>query len=159
MVGQAGIGGLDLAGVKQVTQLLTDKDVTWQAANYNVFKLNLTGAKEQRIPVYEAGRVIATPCLVKGERRLPLTGMFANLVEVLKEHQEIEDIYRLVMQSAQSQLSSQGHAQVGVAHMLQALEVLINDGWVIGKLNKKRPRLQVTTPHEGQLIHKHVEHR
>lgn len=159
VVGQAGIGGLDLAGVKQVTQLLTDKDVTWQAANYNVFKLNLTGAKEQHVPVYADGRIIATPCLVKGERRLPLTGMFANLVEILKEHQEIEDIYRLVMQSARSQLGSSGHAQVGVAHMLQALEVLINDGWVIGKLNKKKPRLQVSTPHEGQLIHKHVEHR
>src|SRR5690606_1119685 len=68
VVGQAGIGGLDLAGVKQVTQLLTDKDVAWQASQYNVFKLNLKGAQEEMIPVYKEGRIQATPCLVKGDR-------------------------------------------------------------------------------------------
>jgi hypothetical protein len=40
---------------------------------------------------------------------------------------------------------------------LQTLEVMAADGWVSVKYDKTRPRLALTTPEEGDFIHKNRE--
>ena len=36
---------------------------------------------------------------------------------------------------------------------VQALEVMLAEGWVKGKLNPKLPKLNIRTPDEGAYIH------
>jgi flavin-dependent dehydrogenase len=153
-IGQAGIGGLDLAGVKQITQMFSDKTADWLAAKYNVFKLNLQGAEEEPIPIYDDGRITPTPCYVRGNRRLPIAGMYATLVEILREHSGIDAIHEQLTNRARASVGPQLTA-IAVQHGMQALEVMVSDGWVTGKLNKKKPRLTLSTPKEGRIIHSH----
>jgi hypothetical protein len=50
-----------------------------------------------------------------------------------------------------------GHAARNYQKSLQSLEVMLTDGWVKGRLNRKKPRLQITTPspEEGEIVHIH----
>ena len=70
ILGQSGIGGLDLAGVKQITQLFSNKKAHWLLNQYNVFKLNLRNAEESYVPNFAEGRIERVKCYLKGDRRL-----------------------------------------------------------------------------------------
>jgi hypothetical protein len=47
------------------------------------------------------------------------------------------------------------HAEVAMKFALQVLEVMIGDGWVKAKYDPSKPSLQVSSPVEGGIIHKH----
>lgn len=154
--GQAGIGGLDLAGVKQIAQILTQREMKWQINDFNVFKLNLVNAREEQVPIYDKGRVHKATSYVKGDKQLVVTGVFEVVFNVLKDASDIETIYtRLQRIIAASQ--PREHVAVAMNHAMQALEVMITDGWVLTSLDKKGKRIQLSTPNEGQIIHKHVD--
>jgi hypothetical protein len=38
---------------------------------------------------------------------------------------------------------------------MQTLEVMVGDQWVLGKLDKRKPRMNLSTPVEGDNIHSH----
>jgi hypothetical protein len=156
VTGQTGCGGFDLGAVKQITQRLTRAPARWMLNEYNVFKLNLLGADESTIPTYENGKIRAVPCWTRGEKRLALTGMFATLVELLRRSSHMDVIYRSLESSIQNEFSLQ-HQRVAMQHCLQTLEVMAADGWVSVKYDKTRPRLALTTPEEGDFIHKNRE--
>jgi hypothetical protein len=153
IAGQAGIGGLDLAGVKQITQRFIDRPIRWEVSDFNIFKLNLVGAKKEEVPLYERGRIAKAVCYVKGDRKLVVTGVFKTVFEVLEEASDIETIFKMLQMVIARSLDPV-HAEVAMQHALQALEVMVNDGWVLGSLDKKGARLQLTTPKEGRQIHK-----
>jgi flavin-dependent dehydrogenase len=154
VVGQAGIGGYDLAGMKQVTQLFTKLPAKWVLNDVNVLKLDLLGAKETTIPVYENGKIQAVKCYVRGERRLALTGLFATLVELLRLPTDVANLYNSLQHAFVQQLDPQ-HVGVAMQHHLQTLEVMLGDGWVIGKFDPRKPKLSMSTPDEGRIVHKH----
>ncbi|HUR29404.1 MAG TPA: NAD(P)/FAD-dependent oxidoreductase, partial [Planctomycetota bacterium] len=54
-IGQVGIGGYDIACVKQLTQVFTTSPAKWALNDLNVLRLDLLGAKETVIPIYENG--------------------------------------------------------------------------------------------------------
>jgi flavin-dependent dehydrogenase len=152
ILGQAGIGGFDMAGAKQLTQMFTQGRATWLINDVNVFRLNLTGADETVVPIYDAGRITEAHCLERGGKRLVLTGLFELLVDLLRQVSDMESIYRTLMQTFQA-TRTPTHARVAMQHAVQCLEVMLTDGWVIGKLDKKKARLSLDTPEEGGLIH------
>lgn len=154
VVGQAGLGGLDLAGVKQITQIFTQKQAKWLADGNNVFKLDLAGAQTGEVPVFASGRIVKTPCYIRGEHRLPITGMFQTMIDVLKLTSDITTIRHHLMKIFRSTLPQQ-LANVAMDHAMQAMELLVSEGWVTAKLDKKRPVLRLSTPTEGQIIHSH----
>ena len=43
--------------------------------------------------------------------------------------------------------------ELGLHHALQALEVMSNEGWVHARFDPRKPKLNVSTPHEGHNIH------
>jgi len=153
-LGQVGIGGLDVAGAKQLTQMFTQRPVSWELSSVNVLKLNLTGAQEALVAVYDKGLIIPTLCYLKGDRRLPMVGMFRLLADLLRQTSDAADLFRRLQQSFTAS-QSRPLAQVAMQHALQSLEVMLNDGWVMGKLDKKKPRIDLSTPEEGQIIHSH----
>ncbi|RQH33448.1 NAD(P)/FAD-dependent oxidoreductase [Okeania hirsuta] len=154
VLGQAGVGGLDLTGTKQIMQRFAQKDSSWEISGYNIFKLNLEGAKQEDLPVYNNGRIEKIKSYVKDEQRLPLTGFYAALVKILERTSDIQQISALLKKSLTSQYSPQ-HTQVAFNHALQCLEVMVSEGWVTAKIDKKKPKLQLSTPTEGALIHAH----
>jgi hypothetical protein len=148
VVGLPAISGFDLGSAKQVTQLITKDEARWRINDYNRFRLNLSGAVEECVPNYAAGRIVAVPCYQRAGSRLPITGMFGLVVQILRGASDMESIIRDFLQVSTGKLSGPDIA-VAVKQTLQVLEVLVDEGWVEAWLDPSLPRLQVFTPDEG----------
>lgn len=155
-LGQVGVGGLDLAGARQVSQIFMDSDYEWELSKYNEFRLNVEGAELIDIPTYENGTISRIPCYLRGNKHLPVYGFFKTLIAVISEHKDItrivENVKRELMKS-----SNPAELQLWVNQAMQAMEVMIGEGWLRGKLNLKKPRLAIGSPREGTLIHTNVD--
>lgn len=151
VLGQPGIGGLDLAGARQVALRMVDRGQAWKVSQFNHFRLNLRNAAVEHVPAYAEGRIKAVRCHVRGARRLVEHGYFAALIDALRrEH----DIARLVESFAgpAAAFAGQPIGDLNLQLLLQALEVMVTDGWVDAKHNPKRPTLKLDTPFEGRMI-------
>lgn len=151
--GQVGIGGLDLAGARQTMQRITNTSGnTWQISNFNRFRLRTLGAETIKVPMYVDGKIERAKCYVRGNKRLVLQGFFAVLVDLIKRERDLVRIMEGVI--ARCHADGNGiNADFYQKQALQALEVMINDGWVEASLDPKRPRITLDTPVEGQIIH------
>lgn len=156
VLGQVGIGGLDLAGTRQVAQRFVGGQAGWQLSRCNVLRLDLQGVEEIRVPAYDKGQVLAVPTLRRGERQLPFYGLFAIVFSALKKGPDlVADLLPQLQQHAMRQ--SQMAPQVLLHHLLQALEVMLNEGWVKGEHDPQRPGINLETPDEGLIIHTNQE--
>lgn len=151
--GQVGLGGCDLSGVKQIAVRFADASTSWRLNDFNVFALQLNGAKEELTPTYVEGRIVGVPSLVRGSRRLALHGTFETIHELLaKRPLDIGTIHQTLWNAL---VANEGPelARVSLHHYLQALEVMLAEGWVVGKLDPRKPRITLTTPAESRYIH------
>jgi len=155
ILGQAVIGGFDLTSLNQVTQRFLDEDLTWFANDKNVFRLHLEGAEHTRIPDYREGKVVPVECYMRGGRRLVVSGITHVLVLALQQASDIASVLDVARGILRAKLPV-GYESFGVHQLLQALEVLVEEGWVQASLNPMLPRLTVHSPREGQMIHTHV---
>jgi len=154
VLGQTGVGGYDITGVKQITQRFLAGKARWHVGENNVFKLDVLGAKETRIPIYSEGKIQATPCLVRGRNRLVLSGMFKTVHDTLRRSPDVAKFHSSLMSSFVAEMSPT-HAEVAMKFAIQVLEVMIGDGWVKAKYDPSKPKLNVSSPEEGQIVHKH----
>jgi flavin-dependent dehydrogenase len=155
-IGQAGIGGYGLSTLHQLAKWFLEEELRWQASDRNVFRLNLEGAEEVMVPDYRDSRVVAVKCYVRGERRLPVAGLYELLIECLKRASDIQSIVQMVIASIQKQISPAEQPAV-LSYALQVLEVMVADGWVKASLDPMHPRLQLSSPREGELVRSHVD--
>ncbi|MCB0827148.1 MAG: tryptophan 7-halogenase, partial [Armatimonadetes bacterium] len=129
--GQAGLGGFDMNGIKQITNLFLDGDLDWMLNRYNTFKLDIQGATEEAIPVFKDGKITSHRCFFRDGRKLPIVGFFGLIYEVLRKHSDIVSILQeLVIQLRKHQIK----ADIGLAvrYAIQPLEVMVTEGWVNG---------------------------
>lgn len=153
VLGFTGIGGLDVGGVKQIAAMFGDKDeLPWEVSRFNHFELNLRAAETVAIPVLQNGRILRAKCFVRADRRLPVLGMFDRVVRALEQHSDINDIARFFDADARKRDPRSVEFQFMLS--MQALEVMLNDGWVVGKHNKKKPLMRVTSKAmSGNIMH------
>lgn len=153
VLGQPGIGGYDLAGVKGLTQAFMQRPAKWSVSDFNVYRLNLRDAAEVDFPIYFNGNIDKISCLRRGDHVLPMTGMFGTVVDALRMTPHVGEFMDIIKKQVSATMSST-HAHVALQKAVQCLEVLIDSGWVTGKLDKKRPRLSVSSNSTG-FIHPH----
>jgi hypothetical protein len=153
--GQVGVGGLDVAAIKQIMRRFSGEVVDWKIDGKNVFKLNLAGASETTIPRLHDGRIHRAPCYVRGPSRLPLVGVQGMLVDALRESSDASAILDFLKQRLALEGVPPEHIPVGVHHALQTLEVMACDYWITCSFKKGRPALNVSSPLEGRNIRTH----
>lgn len=143
-LGFTGIGGLDLGGVKQIAAMFGDKDeLEWEISRFNHYELNLRAAELVAMPLLQEGRILRAKCYVRGDRRLPAVGMFQRVLTALEKHHDIHEIaavFRTLARKHNPQSVELTHAL-----SMQALEVMLQDGWVTAKHNRKKPLIRVTS--------------
>lgn len=154
VLGQAGIGGLDLTGVNQVTQRFFDEDLTWHANDRNVFKLQLTGATKTTLPDYRNGKIIAVPCYERDGKRLAITGMTQLLIFAVERACDIESILKIMRQVLQGKMPAHYH-EIAIQQALQNLEVLVSEGWITAGFDERFSKLSISSPREGAMIQGH----
>ncbi|MCC6677967.1 MAG: tryptophan 7-halogenase [Phycisphaerales bacterium] len=159
--GRAGIGGLDFAGTKKLTEMFTadgkgdvETELSWKINEYNVFRLELEGAREEEIPILRNGRMLKAKCWVRQNRTLPLVGAYNVLFQVLKQVNAISDIGRALTAHYQNFYKlPPPRVQFELQQSIQALEVMLMDGWVVGSLDPTKGRLTVKDKGEKGMIH------
>jgi len=156
ILGQAVIAGFDLGSMKQVIQRFANEEIPWEVSGYNVFHLDLQDSTEESVAVYAKGKITQVKCFVKGDRRLPITGLYGLLVNILSRTSQIEQIYRQLVTMLNSRFSAQ-NAKFALHQALSCLEVMVTEGWVKGSVNPEKPKLEISIPIEGVHHHTHKE--
>ncbi len=140
-------GTFDPGTLKQVQSMLTSGASEWQVNRYNVYRSATRKAKRRTMPVYQDGRIERRECLVRGERTLPLGGLYLALLDAIDEDGRIDRVMKRIASSLGGQSGLAGPQQL----CIQALEVMLLDGWVVGRLDRKVPRLTVKSADEESI--------
>jgi flavin-dependent dehydrogenase len=157
VLGFTGLGGLDVGGVKQVAAMFGGKDeLEWEIARFNRFELNLRAAETVAIPVLQNGRILRAKCFIRAERRLPMVGMFARVVQALEKHRDLHQIADFFNAEAKRVDAKSVDFQFMLA--MQALETMLHDGWVTGTHDRKKPLMRITSKTmSGNIMHNQDE--
>jgi hypothetical protein len=149
-IGKPALGTCDLPSLKQVLWVMTDKKGDWAINKLNMFSLNLRNAEKKMIPSFHGGKIIREECWVRGQTRLPLAGQFQPLVEILEKETHIGEVLERLKGYYAG--GGEGH-QSPLKLAVQSLEAMINEGWAIGRLDKRKPCLNIDRPEENDYVH------
>jgi len=107
---------------------------------YNVFKLNLLGAKKTARSEYNMGRVKRVECFERAGKLLPAAGAYDNVMRALKQTGDGVKMFLLMKNGLEQRYGPAGGAKALSDHM-HAFEAMLTDGWITAKLDKKKPRM------------------
>ncbi|WP_066423614.1 NAD(P)/FAD-dependent oxidoreductase [Anabaena sp. 4-3] len=151
ILGQAVIGGFDLGAMKQMVQRFSQEELPWEISDNNVFELNLENSKEECVAVYNNGEISQVKCYVRENGdRLPITGLYGLLIDILSRTSDIEHIYHYLVSLFKTRFAPE-HLRVAIQHTMFCLEVMTLEGWVTASLNPDKPPLKISMPVEGEL--------
>lgn len=143
-IDQAQFGSFDIASAKQVIELFDGRqdEVGWTVNKYNILKLNLEGAKKGWIGQLKGGRIRRVLCYIRGGKKLPRAGIYLDLINLLQKTDSVAAIAQRVQAHTQK-LSPQAR-DLAMTSYMQTLDVMIEQGWVVGKMDPKLPRVQMS---------------
>jgi flavin-dependent dehydrogenase len=147
-IGLPAISGFDLGSARQLTRMMTQGEVPWAINGRNLFHIRLDGAELGSVGVYADGRVTRTPCYLRAGKRLPVTGLYGLVFQVLRQTSALDRFLRELRAVVHARYPEQ-EARVALRQSLQALEVLVNEGWVEADVDPTRPWLCLSTPASG----------
>ncbi len=157
--GRAGIGGMDVAGAKEVAGMFlgaedAQAEVGWRVNEFNLFRASLEGSVREEFPVFRAGKIHRVPCLRRGAYTMPLMGAYAMWLRIMETQSDINQMCREVLRLfMEKKGATQAHANFELQQAIQALEVMLIEGWVVGEHDPKRPRLGIRSKKGDNMIH------
>lgn len=137
------VGTYTVGSAKAAMGLMTGEDFTFALNQYNEFRLNLVGAVQAEVPFCQNGRIELVKCWRRGDRTLPLIGVYELLVSALNRERDAANLARMLQQALVPRAKSNADYW-SMTNVLDALESLIVDGWVKTGRQKNRPTLEVT---------------
>lgn len=158
VLGQAMVGGYDLASVKQVTQRFLGEATQWKLSTVNVVRLALDGAKRELVPYYRQGKVMPIHSFARDGRRMLMVGAIGLVAKLVPQHPRTPELLEAVRREM-TQRMGPGGAEKGVRDALQGLELLLAEGWLEGTAEPGRPFVRLNTPDEGLGVHTHHQDR
>ncbi len=151
--GRVGVGGFDITSLKHTMQWLSGETANWQISGKNVFKLNLKGAEKKTVAHLENGRITPVPCYVRAGKKLVIEGLQSYVIEALRKHSSIDQIFKHVRAS----YSGSSGAQSIDNTILQVLEALTAERWVQCSVRKGKPLLIIDPQEKNGFICEHRE--
>ncbi|MFG0306554.1 MAG: NAD(P)/FAD-dependent oxidoreductase [Phycisphaerales bacterium JB040] len=142
-IGTASLGSFGAGHARRLVELFDEKERACHslADGFNVFKLQLAGAREGHVGVLEQGRIRKTACFLRADRVLPRAGVFGVMVELLERTSDAKTLSEHM--SRRAGLYPGPEAGHFVASCWEALEVMVQDGWVARSVDKTRPVLRL----------------
>lgn len=136
----ASLGVFSLGAIKAFAERFSGSGAEWQINRYNEFTLNLHGAEQLFIPVYDKGRVERVRCYRRDEKVLPSHGFYRLMIGMLQNSGRAEHMLP-GLRSYFGKTEGPEGMQIAIGHAMEALESMVRDGWVKGKLRSKQPPL------------------
>ncbi len=141
-IDQAGFGAFDVGSSKQLIERFSGGKSKFQISKLNSFTLNFNNAEEEYQGELVDGRIKRVMCYKRGEAVLPMAGAWKAMVDVLKQESDLETIYKM-LEGSIAKTTVSGAQSLNMFIFMQTLEVMVGEGWVIGKLKKSRPTLKI----------------
>jgi hypothetical protein len=155
--GQFVLGGLGLSGVKSVQQRFSHVDseesVAYLADGMNTFDLDLRDAVVSWMGLPIHGRIDRIEVLTRGASRLPKTGLYQMVFEVLQQHRTVEPILRTLQGTIAKSIPDHSSRKVALQQSIFCLESMISQGWVRASHTPGMPSLSLRTPVEGEIVY------
>lgn len=158
-----GFGGIALTAVSDLLEIIMQGDIqsryafNWQLNDYNMFELNLDGAKETYIAYYMKGKVHRYKCLVRGNKKLPVFEVFKMIMDALQDVKLssqvlIERVVAIVLRAnAQTDIPREGIVDACVP----VLEFMLIEGWIRGSNDSSMPKRTFHSIGAAGAVHKH----
>jgi len=132
----AGLAGHSIEQIKNIQSMFFNEESDWLITKYNEFDLNMDEVVTDKTPVYEGGRIKLGRVLRKGDVKFPVAGGFRVIFDILQSETRLSGIIKKLREySAQ-------YGPVAALSGLEALEVLMKEGWVTGKKVDGEPLLR-----------------
>lgn len=158
----ANLGSFDLATARQIVGKFGDEEIdlekeTLSFMKYNKLTLDLREAKDEKVAEYREGRVVPVQCVVRNGKVLPKTGPYPVLVSVLMKSNDPNQVFGYLQQQIRGSQPAAKAAAL-MTQLVQAMEVMVVDGWVVCENDPNRPmpnwslgkNRQLRTTAEGQ---------
>lgn len=156
-IGSATFGSFDVSSAKQLLARFDprgESKATYLANGHNIFSLNLKNAdRTHRMGVLHNGRIERVECYERGNRRLPLVGYYRMMFEALQQTSDIVPIFNGLKGAIVKAYPGATEAILTrhLSNCFQALEVMIEEQWVMRKLDKKKPVLTMNNDNSRYL--------
>ena len=131
-----GLAGHTMEQIKHIQSMLFNEETDWSITQVNVFEPEVDGVTAEKMPVYEQGKIRIGRVLRKGDMELPVTGGFRIMLDILQRETQLTPI----IQALRTVTAKLGPIVALTA--LEALEVMVKDGWVTGRYDPNHPLLR-----------------
>jgi len=146
-----GNGGIEIAGIRDFAEFLYGGTPESPISKNNVFKLNLAGATWHDRAIYFEGTVRKDPGYLRGNKLLPISGVFEFWVEVLQRESKLPAILALWGKvREQHKDNAEFRTSIG-SQMPAALEAMILDGWVDASYDPSLPLVELKFKHTNHM--------
>ncbi len=131
-----------VSGLKLVAVHLGASAPEWELQKTNFWRMDLNGAVESVFSRYRDGRVMRIPCLKKGTKTLPIVDAFRHLIVAMRNN--FDSI--MILEACVNSMIQQDGIPPSEASLLaiEAIEALILEGWIKGKVVPSRPFIKVS---------------
>ena len=151
-----GVGGFSFFLVKGMGSFLADLPTESPLEQFNVFKLDLSGATYREGAQYRAGHVVESQCYMREGKTLPVDGKFELIVNVLQRETSLDRIAESIKEAVM-RCDPASRDRVFTA-TLEAFEAMIADGWVQTSIDPTRPRFKLHRQDRAVRLHKDTLH-
>lgn len=156
--GHAVLGSVDLTVGKAISERLDGNKgrTSWKIEKYNLFTLDVAGAKRIDIGLPRNGRIVKMPAYKRDESTLPLVGPTDIVARATRQTADWNSFTEFVHRAA-AEVGIKGDAVNSLMiNCLSALEGMLLEGWVKPKFDSKRPKLR-EAPTVDRLIRNATE--
>jgi hypothetical protein len=154
--GQFAIGGLGLSAIKSVQKRFSNTDsnaVGYLIDGMNTFELDMTEARMETMALATKGTVQSVTVLVRDNARLPVTGVYGLVYEVLQRCRFIDQIVQGLKQLIVQSFVDNTSRAAAFDNSLLCLESMVAQGWVRCSHTPGRTSLSLQTPAEGSIVY------
>ena len=138
---------------KVLAQLMSGQTLHWEVARYSRFHPNLDGATPGEVADYAEGRIARVRSFHREGRTLKMT----NLNELVFSGLGVSARATEMMNAIAEHLGRYVGVEEGrerIYRVIEAMEALLLEGWIVGEAVVGEPRINMVTPTEpGPLIH------
>ncbi len=142
-LGATNLGSFDVRAIKLLTERLGDRIATWTITKTNRFTLDLEGAETIYLPFYHDGQIDRVKCYQRGDRRLPVLGVYQAVIRALKWGGEVAK-FLVNIEAIRFSSFPHIHPEHFQLYAFQTLEVMVTDGWVKAELDPDQVCLTFT---------------
>lgn len=153
----AGLALLRLDQLHSITGKLSETPASSALDGNSLFLPRLKDAERVTVAKFENGGVRSFVALRRGDKALPLDGLFGWVLDALQHSPQLD----LAIPYLRQRMTEAGYTFDGQLHarITECLEAMVRDGWVKAKRSTEIPAVKHQMPMETAAIHAHIPDR